>query len=104
MRRIVLCLGLFSACVLLAGVATAQKKEVPWSNRGSNGASQCDAAAGNLVANCGFETADFSNWVQSGDPSFTTVSGVPHSGTFADITGPVDDLGFIAQTLSTTAD
>jgi len=30
------------------------------------GTSICDAAAGNLVANCGFETGDFTDWTLSG--------------------------------------
>jgi len=28
--------------------------------------SLCDASAGNLVANCGFETGDFTSWTLSG--------------------------------------
>src|SRR5712692_8865885 len=65
--------------------------------------SQCDAVSGNLVANCGFETGDFTNWTLSGDLSFTGVDVAPaHSGTFGAFLGPITDLGFAAQTLVTT--
>ncbi|HXN41574.1 MAG TPA: hypothetical protein VN918_07295, partial [Myxococcaceae bacterium] len=56
----------------------------------------------NLVRNCGFETGDFSDWAQSGDTSYTDVSpDAAHSGIFGARFGPVNDLGFIAQRLST---
>jgi len=68
------------------------------------GASQCDGVDGNLVANCGFETGDFTAWTQSGDLSFTGVApGVGHSGTFGAFLGPVGDQGMLTQTLPTTA-
>ena len=65
--------------------------------------STCDAIAGNLVANCGFETGNFSGWTQTGNTGFTGVDGNPHSGAFAAFAGPVGSEGFISQTLSTTA-
>jgi hypothetical protein len=58
--------------------------------------------AGNLVANCGFETGDFTSWTQSGNTGFTGVTTVPHSGTFGAFFGPVGSLGFISQNLVTT--
>ena len=62
----------------------------------------CDGVPANLVANCGFETGDFTGWVQSGDTSYTEVTpAAAHSGTFGASFGPVDDLGFIAQRVST---
>ena len=44
----------------------------------------CDAVAGNLVQNCGFETGDFTSWNLSGDLRYTFVSNNPvNSGDFA---------------------
>src|SRR5262249_24292785 len=66
-------------------------------------ASECDAVLGNLVANCGFETGDFTDWALSGDLSYTGVDDVSsHSGSFGAFLGPIHDLGFMAQMLSTT--
>jgi len=102
MRKISLWVGLFSVFTLFSGAAEAQKTARTRSNYGSvNGGSLCDATNGNLVSNCGFETGDFSAWTQSGDPSFTSVDNVPHTGSWAVLTGPVDSLGFIAQNLAT---
>ena len=39
----------------------------------------CDSIAGNLVANCGFETGTFSSWTQSGNTDFTGTNGNVHS-------------------------
>jgi hypothetical protein len=102
MRRISLGVSLFSILTLMSSMAWAQKTANVRGNYGSvNGGSQCDATGGNLVSNCGFETGDFSAWAQSGDLSYTTVDNVPHSGSWAVLTGPVDSLGFIAQNLAT---
>jgi hypothetical protein len=38
-----------------------------WGASQAKAASICDAAAGNLVANCGFETGDFTSWTLSGN-------------------------------------
>ncbi|HKD43307.1 MAG TPA: hypothetical protein VKB87_23695 [Myxococcaceae bacterium] len=68
--------------------------------------SACDGVDGNLVANCGFETGDFTGWTQSGDLSFTSVeigSPVAHTGSYGGRFGPVNDLGFITQVLATAA-
>jgi len=65
-------------------------------------AALCDHVPGNLVANCGFETGDFTSWTRSGDLSSTFIEGGGgHSGTFALLAGPTS-LGFIAQILATT--
>jgi hypothetical protein len=65
-------------------------------------AALCDHVPGNLVANCGFETGDFTSWIRSGDPSATSVQmAAAHSGTWGLFTGPVQDLGFFAQNLPT---
>lgn len=66
-------------------------------------AAVCDHVPGNLVANCGFETGDFTSWTRSGDQSWTSIDpGSGHSGMFGLVSGPTADLGFIAQNLATT--
>ena len=75
-----------------------------WAN-----ASICDAVAGNLVMNCGFETGDFSHWTvtNAASRSFIAVINNPplvHSGNFVaefGALGTTDDS--ISQVLSTTA-
>ena len=91
-------------CLLLPNLASA--KEPPDTNAVIEGglASSCDADPDNIVRNCGFETGDFSSWVQSGDPSFTDVSTlVSHTGNFGGQLGPINGLGFLSQDLTTTA-
>jgi uncharacterized repeat protein (TIGR01451 family) len=66
-------------------------------------ASECDALAGNLVTNCGFETGDFTGWTLGGDTSFTGVVNNPHTGTFAEFAGPTGGQGSISQTVTTVA-
>ncbi len=62
----------------------------------------CARVAGNLVANCGFETGDSTGWTRSGDQSFTSIDAVSaHSGSFGLDTGPTGTLGFFAQNLAT---
>src|SRR5437763_14670365 len=65
----------------------------------------CDGIAGNIVANCGFETGTFASWTQSGNTGFAGVSGggVENSGDFGAFFGPVGSLGFITQNLPTPA-
>jgi hypothetical protein len=38
-----------------------------WSSSQAKGASICDALAGNLLTNCGFETGDFTGWTIGGN-------------------------------------
>ena len=64
--------------------------------------SECDCVDGNLVANCGFETGDFTDWTLSGDQSFTGVALGGHSGCYGAYFGP-PNLGFAAQDLPTAA-
>src|SRR5690242_21749347 len=62
--------------------------------------SQCDAVAGNLVTNCGFETGDFTGWTLSSNTSFTSVSpNAPyvHSGNFGAALGTVGGTSFLTQ-------
>src|SRR5262249_31970278 len=65
--------------------------------------SECDGVDGNLVANCGFETGDFTDWTLSGDQSFMEVLPGGYSGCYAAFLGPTGDLGFLAQDLPTAA-
>ena len=84
------------ALALTGFVATAAAQPAP---------SQCDAIAGNLVTNCGFETGDLTGWTQSGNTGHTGVAfDTPffvHSGDYGLQEGPVGSDGFISQTLST---
>lgn len=62
----------------------------------------CDAVAGNLVTNCGFETGNFAGWSQAGNLGFTGVtSGSPYvnSGTYGAFLGPIGSDGFLSQTI-----
>ena len=63
--------------------------------------------APNLVLNGGFETGDFSGWTTNGNFTYTSVATgstyYAHSGTFGAQLGPSGSLGFISQTLATTA-
>jgi hypothetical protein len=61
----------------------------------------CQGAPGNLVANCGFETGNFSGWTLSGNTGFTSVAGGGYafSGNFGAALGPIGSDGFLSQTL-----
>ena len=87
----------------MPGVASAQKKSLVQTGISAPGPSECDAVDGNLVANCGFE-GSLAGWSMAGDPSFTGIDpGAAHSGISGLAAGPVDQLGFIFQTVPTTA-
>lgn len=71
----------------------------------------CDAVAGNLVANCGFESGDLTSWTTGGNFEFTQiVSGAfyvytdANAGTYYLTAGPVGSDGSISQTLSTSTE
>jgi hypothetical protein len=67
------------------------------------GPSICDAIAGNLVLNCGFETGIFSDWtvVTDGDGNTRVDSNIPNSGNFDAILGQVRSDATLSQDLST---
>ncbi|SPE52590.1 putative Sedolisin [Verrucomicrobia bacterium] len=59
-----------------------------------------------LVQNGGFETGDFSFWTQTGDFSYCSVSTsslYTHSGSYGASLGPQGALGYLSQSLPTTA-
>jgi flagellin len=50
------------------------------------------------IVNGGFETGDFTGWMQSGNPEFTGVfPGNAHSGSYAAFLGPEGGEGFLSQ-------
>ncbi len=70
----------------------------------SAGTSICDAVSGNLVANCGFETGDFTDWSWTGNTGATAVTGgYAYSGNYGAQLGPVGSDGYLTQTLATVA-
>jgi Putative Ig domain len=57
----------------------------------------------NLVANPGFETGNFTDWTQSGNTGYMTVSTEDaHSGLYKASLGPVGSLGYLSQNVATT--
>jgi hypothetical protein len=73
----------------------------------------CQSVAGNVIANCGFETGDLSGWTQGGNLGFTGVNGSlfvpasgdtynPNSGSWQADLGPVGSDGMLSQTIATT--
>ncbi|MGA2556269.1 MAG: LamG-like jellyroll fold domain-containing protein, partial [Verrucomicrobiota bacterium] len=60
----------------------------------------------NVVQNGGFETGNLNGWTQSGNTTSTSLSGSSaycHSGSYGLEAGPSGSLGYLAQTLPTSA-
>jgi len=106
MRKIFYPVSLFSLSVLWSTLAVAKEAPNHAMVTSRDVPSECDQVVDNLVSNCGFETSAFDFWIRSGDLGDTFVTSNPdqiHSGGFACETGPAGDLGFLKQTLPTTA-
>ena len=84
----------------LSSIAMAQEKKAAPAS--VNAFPDCTVVAGNLVQNCGFETGDFTGWIQGGDTSYTSVDTCGHSGNYCVHTGPTGYNGTLTQSLSTT--
>lgn len=104
-----LLIGFALLVLLLPSAAMASKATpTPGGPVGPDPASICNVIAGNLLANCGFETGDFTGWTQSGDTGYTgvgpagTVGYDPNSGTYFAYLGPVGSDGFLSQTFADT--
>ena len=83
--------------LLLAAFAVASRPAA------AQGAGACDAIAGNLVANCGFEAGAFGGWAVGGDVSNSGVDQLSaHSGTYGAFFANGDPLT-LSQTLATTS-
>lgn len=96
-----------SLAVVLLGAATVA---VAPQRAHAQSTSQCDQVVGNLVANCGFETGDFTGWTFVRGPSADLNTGIDkvdaHTGVYgayfgAIQTSPTDHGDAIRQTLST---
>jgi hypothetical protein len=75
-----------------------------WISPSFAGTSLCDAVAGNLVVNCGFETGDFTGWTVLNNDGFTSVQSTfdlgPNSGTFYAALGTIGGDATIEQTIT----
>jgi hypothetical protein len=64
----------------------------------------CESVSGNLVANCGFETGDFTDWTQGGPTGNDGVNGSNvNTGSFAAFLGAVGSDSTLSQTLLSLA-
>jgi hypothetical protein len=94
--------------VSLSAVTFANAKDLPIKSIIPDPPSLCDAVAGNLLANCGFELG-FTDWVLSGNTVDTFATGgpidgvLPYSGAVFAALGPTGSDGFLSQTLPTVS-
>jgi hypothetical protein len=102
--------GLMAVVAALGLVGSAQGKTIAPSVGGGDPPSICDAIAGNLVTNCGFETGDFTGWTQTpattgSDFGVTGTAFFVNSGTFGAFFGatnpPFEDM--MSQSIPTIA-
>lgn len=105
MRTVTNLRGLTSA---LAGGLIAAAAALGFAGSAAAAPSLCNAIAGNLVANCGFETGDFTDWTATRaarGSSFGVNNDNPHSGTYEAAFGAFvpPDEDSISQTIATTA-
>jgi hypothetical protein len=66
--------------------------------------SLCDSIAGNLVANCGFETGDFTGWTLGGNgltPLEVNSNFATHTGNFGVLSSAVHSDATLSQVLAT---
>jgi hypothetical protein len=63
------------------------------------GSSACDAVAGNLVQNCGFETGSFSGWNNYASNYTAVDASNPYSGTYAASLGS-ESIALLTQTVT----
>jgi hypothetical protein len=92
MKKIASLSAVVGLSIIFFGFGSAPVMAVP---------SLCDAVAGNIVTNCGFETGNLTGWTLSGNTGFAGVDGNPNSGNSAAFLGAVGSLGFLSQTLTT---
>ncbi len=93
-----LLIGVVGTALLAAAVGAPQRAAAA-------GTSECDAVAGNVVQNCGFETGTFSGWTRSGNTGNAYVtSDAPFvdSGMYGAQLGPVGSDGDLSQNLTLT--
>jgi hypothetical protein len=92
MKRICLTLSLLALLAVMSAPLSAV------------GLSYCDGVAGNLIANCGFETGDFTDWALAGadpvDSLVTTESTYVSSGEYGAQLGPIGGDGTLTQTFN----
>lgn len=94
---------IFPAVLLVSTAAAgfAQKIGDPYLN--PDPPSLCDSISGNLVANCGFESGDFSHWTLSGNPGFVLITTDSNSGTYAASFGAIGSATILTQSISDTS-
>src|SRR5579864_846203 len=98
-------LTLFTLLVWLSLSAQAQQKIAPPNRSLGPSAAigpDCTTIEGNLFANCGFETGDFTGWTVLDSGFMFVDGGNPDNGRFAADLGSVGAVGCIGQTLATT--